>query len=180
MQLIALLLLLSIIPPDATVAQAVYHGSTPAHRDVRSFLSIAQTDSIDFIRWKLLMRGGQYDLSCHFGLSKAGTNGFINTREVAFSGAVLQEANYIILKQGDKTLHLMKINSNLFHLLDKKKAFLVGNGSYSYVLNIDAPLMSDQFNLQVKQAVDDNIMAFEGRTPCQELSRQLGLHKSAV
>jgi len=178
MKILCILFTISIICVYANDEESVYHGSTPAHPDVRDFLDIPQTDSIDFIRWKLVLRSLQYDLKCQFGVSKGGTSGFINEKEVGFSGSLVMDGDYYVLRGGDKTLNLLKINPNLFHLLDKLKAFLVGNGSYSYVLNTDTPIKSGEFNLQFTQGPSENPMAFEGRTPCQELSRLMGLDKS--
>ncbi|MBD0277290.1 MAG: hypothetical protein ICV81_04905 [Flavisolibacter sp.] len=55
---------------------------------------------------------------------------------------------------------------------------LVGNGGYSYALNSTAPLKTDQFNIQPIQGMLIFPVVFEERTPCQERSSLLGLHKS--
>ena len=56
----------------------IYTGSTPADAIVRSFLGIPLTDSIDFIRWKLILQDNRYQLQCNYGISKPNTDGFIN------------------------------------------------------------------------------------------------------
>jgi len=57
---------------------------------------------------------------------------------------------------------------------------LVGTGGYSYALNMTTPVKTDQFNLQSNPTAVKYAMAFQGRTPCQELSRLMGLDKSSA
>src|SRR5688572_14702187 len=68
--------------------ETAYQGSTPAHTAVREFLNISLTDSIDFIRWKLVFNGSSFELSCSYGLCQPGTPGFSNEKKVAFTGAL--------------------------------------------------------------------------------------------
>lgn len=177
MKIISSLLILTIICSCVSGKEAVYVGSSPAHLDVRKFLGISLTDSINFIRWKIAIGSSQYELKCQYGLSRGGTNGFVDEKKVAFSGRLTKQGNYYHLQQRNKTFYLMELNSNLLHLLDKNKTLLIGNGGYSYTLNIDVPVKTDQFNLLFKQTPVQSSMAFEGRTPCQELSRLLKLAK---
>ena len=156
----------------------VYYGSTPPHMAVREFLKISLTDSIDFIRWKLEINDNQYKLSCRYGISRPNTNGFMNEKELGFSGKLTKEGAYYHLHREAKTFHILEFNSNLLHLLDKNKRLLVGNGGYSYTLNIDTPIKSGQFSIPAKQPVLQPVIAFEGRTPCRELSTLLQLNKS--
>jgi hypothetical protein len=174
------LLVLTVICITACGKESVYQGSTPAHRDVRDFLGIPFTDSIDFIRWKLAICSDRYDLDCQYGVSKPGTRGFIDEKKIVFSGRLLKQGNYYQLQREGKTFYLLEINSNLLHLTDKHKALLIGDGSYSYALNNNRPIQSDQFNLQLKQSPAEKYMAFQGRTPCQELARLMGEDKSSA
>ena len=159
---------------------AQYTGSTPAHMNVREFLNISLTDSIDFIRWNLVLHEGSYDLDCHYGLGRAGTNGFINGQHIRFSGQLEKAGHYYHLKRGNKIFYIREINFNLLYLLDKNKSLLVGNGGFSYVLNNLVPKRSDQFNHPTKQGHPEYISTFQGRTPCQELSALMGRQSSAA
>ena len=172
-----ILFALAITGYRAHAQEFVYLGSTPAHADVRTFLDISKYDSIDFIRWNLVLHPASYVVTCSWGLAKAGTNGFVEAEVVVKSGAVVRNHFVYTLLADGKLLHLQKINPNLFHLLDNNKKFLVGNGSYSYLLNSANPVESDELNLLPKQRAFTNVMAFEGRTPCQELSALLKLNK---
>ena len=172
------LLMLSFFPFFVRAKAPVYYGSTPPHLAVREFLHISLTDSIDFIKWKLEISSNVYKLSCRYGLSRPSTNGFINEKEVSFSGRLTRDGQYYHLHREGKTFHILELNSNLLHLLDKSKRLLVGNGGYSYTLNSDSPIKSGQFSIPAKQATQHSAIAFEGRTPCQELSTLLHLSKS--
>ena len=146
-----------------------YTGSTPAHDEVKNFLGIPLTDSIDFIRWKLSLHSNNYELSCEYGIGKPSTKGFINRKTASFTGILSREKNYYQLHHGNKTLHILSINSNILHLLDQNKNLLTGNGGFSYALNSNNPLKTDQFNFQSKPGAINTPMAFQGRTPCDGL-----------
>ena len=173
-----LCLLAAYIPGMAK--QSVYQGSTPAHPDVRKFLNISLTDSIDFIKWQLAIETDKYELNCRYGLAKGGTDGFTNERQIRLAGIITKRGYNFILNAEGRSFFLLQINSNLLHLLDKKQNLLVGNGGYSYTLNTDSPVKTDQLNISLKQAPLTAEAAFQGRTPCQELSKTMGLNKSAA
>ena len=178
MKTLSALLLHLILFTCANGKETVYEGSTPAHIDVRKFLGISLTDSIDFIKWKLVIETGRYELNCKYGLAKGGTDGFSNEKKVQSSGNLVKQGNHYSLHVGSKILWLLEINPNLLHLLDRNKSMLVGNGGYSYTLNLDTPEKTDSFNLSLKQIPFKFSVAFEGRTPCQELAAMMGLNKS--
>jgi hypothetical protein len=62
------------------------------------------------------------------------------------------------------------LNASLFHLLDGEKNLLVGTGGFSYTLNAEEPLHTDQVSITSKQTVLKDSMVFQGRTPCGEFS----------
>jgi hypothetical protein len=174
MRLFFILVVSIIVACSAGEKGIVYQGSTPADLTVRKFLGISLTDSIDFIKWQLVIHSANYELNCQYGLSKAGTNGFTNGREARFSGGLRKNDGYYDLRHGEKTLSILEVNSNVLHLLDANRKFLIGNGGYSYALNSSTPVKSDKFNNPFNQGSAENEMAFQGRTPCRELSALLG------
>ena len=178
MKIISSILVLMIICCCANGKESVYQASTPAHLVVRNFLGISLQDSIDFIRWKLTMRANNYALNCQYGIGKPNTNGFIDEKRVVFTGKLSKQGNYYLLQQQGRTIYLFEVNNNLLYLLDKNKNMLVGNGGWSYALNNVAPVKTDQFNLSIKQNRLPASMAFEGRTPCKELSKLMGSNRS--
>lgn len=158
--------------------QQTFVGSTPGHSVVRSFLGIASTDSIDFIRWKLEINANRFTLQCQYGLSKPSTPDFINEKRVAFEGDLTKKENHYFLLYHGKRLSLLEVNGSLLHLLDEHKQMLIGNGGYSFALNNIDTVKADQFNIQPSQSTVNGPLVFEGRTPCQELSALLDLNKS--
>jgi hypothetical protein len=154
--------------------ERVYQGSTPAHAAVREFLNISRTDSIDFIRWKIVLNGTRFELSCSYGLCQPGTNGFSNEKKVAFSGNLEKQEHLFELRHQATVFYIREINDNLVHLLDKNRQLLTGNGGWSYTLNNVSPGSYKEFFYPATQKKRDNIMVFEGRTPCRPLSRIIG------
>jgi hypothetical protein len=180
MKLIFALSMLFFLSCNVKAKAPVYYGSTPPDMAVREFLNISLTDSIDFIKWKLELSANNYKLSCRYGIGRPNTNGFTNEKEVNFSGKLSKDERYYHLRRKAKTLQILELNSNLLHLLDKNKRMLVGNGGYSYTLNIDSPVKSTEFGFPARQTDLESVIAFEGRTPCQELSTLLRLNKRDV
>src|SRR6478735_6661600 len=91
-----------------------YTGSTPAGSVIRSFLGISLKDSIDFIRWQLILNGSSYTLDCNYGIGKPNTNGFMEGgMKIKLSGSVFKKEYYYLLQNGDKALKIASINNNL-------------------------------------------------------------------
>jgi hypothetical protein len=148
--------------------ERIFTASTPADIVIRSFLGIPQPDSIDFIRWKLVLTDNNYKLHCNYGISKPNTNGFINGgKTIELSGVVAIEKNYYQLKNGSTVLNIIELNDNLLHLLSTDKSLLVGNGGWSYTLNNIKPSIADEINIQAKHSLLQDSIVFDGRTPCK-------------
>jgi hypothetical protein len=169
MKIVISLLSMVLSVSGAGSGEKIYTASTPAAPVIRSFLGIPLADSIDFIRWKITFSGNHYTLHCNYGLSKPNTNGFINGGgKIDLEGALKKEKNIYQLRNGNKILTMAELNSDLLHLLDADNSLLIGNGGWSYAINNMSPSVSDQINsnVQTKQTVLKDSMAFEGRTPC--------------
>ena len=179
MRTFTLILLLTCLYSCSSGKDRTFIASTPAHIDVREFLGISLTDSIDFIRWKLVFNDINYTLNCEYGIGKPNTNGFIDEKRVNFSGKVNRNGNYYALQQGNRTMWMFEINNNLIHLLDKNKAMLIGNGGWSFTLNNTAPVKTDVFNIPTKKIHPEPFMVFEGRTPCKDASSTYSLRNDA-
>lgn len=167
MKIIVTLLAFTFFISCANSKETNYTASTPAALIVKTFLGIPLTDSIDFVRWKLTLTDLRYSLECNYGIGKPNTNGFYDGgKKVALSGTVKKEDNNYILQNGNETLKLTEINSNLLHILNNDNSLLIGNGGWSYAINSITPIPNDQNKLSVKQTIIKDSMAFEGRTPC--------------
>lgn len=167
MKVIVPLLIILCIASNTSGRESIYTGSTPAAPVVRTFLGIPLSDSIDFIRWKIVLDNGQYQLSCNYGISKANTSGFINGgAKVELSGRYKKENNYIILKNGSIMLRAVQLNENLLHLLGTGNQLLVGNGGWSYTLNSVSPQVAYEISIVASPAAFKDSIAYEGRTPC--------------
>jgi len=172
MKLISSILLILLFSSCANGKEKIYIGSTPASgMSVRAFLGIPVSDSVDFIKWRLAIGENKYSLQCQFGISKPNTDGFINDgTKIELQGGLRKENNYYILQNGDKTLMMLGLNTNLLHLLNEDKSLLIGNSGWSYTLNSEKPSGTDRINIFSKQAFPKDSIAFEGRTPCRDFA----------
>ena len=167
MKLIATFLSMILFVSCANSNETNYTGSTPAEPIVRTFLGISQTDSIDFIRWKLSLTDKKYSLECRYGIGKPNTNGFYDEKKVVLSGSVKKQNNNYILEHGNHILKLAELNANLLHIVNNDNTLLRGGAGWSYALNNMAPSATDQFyTITKQQIVTNDSIAFEGRTPC--------------
>ncbi len=163
---ISLVLLLSCV----SAKDRNFTASTPAGAVVKTFLGIPLSDSVDFIRWKLVINDLKFSLDCNYGIGKPNTNGFIGGgKTISFSGNVKRENNYFRLVHDNKSLQLLELNNDLFHIVNTDKSLLVGNGGWSYALNNESPISSKELSIHSSPIVLKDSMAFEGRTPCRNL-----------
>lgn len=162
------LLCFILIAARAGAKEKVYTASTPAGTVVRNFLGIVLSDSVDFIRWKIVLNDTAYQLYCNYGISKPNTAGFIGDgKKIELNGRLGEEKNYCVLWNGSKRLKMAVLNTNIFHVMDADSHLLVGNGGWSYSLNRIAPVISNQaYSSTAVSALKDS-MVLEGRTPCQ-------------
>lgn len=175
MKPLSFFLLVFLVASCASGKQRSYTGSTPAAPAVRFFLGIPFSDSIDFIRWKIIISDDKYSLKCQYGISKPNTNGFMNDgKKVELNGEVKKEKSYYYLRNGNKTLKVLEINEDLLHLLNDNNSLLTGNGGWNYTLNNDMPLHSDKVNLTPEQKTLKDSTAFQGKTPCFQFGRIRG------
>ena len=148
--------------------EKAFTGSTPGGIVIRKFLGIPTSDSIDFMRWKLIIRDHDYNLQCNYGIGKNNSNGFINGgKKIELTGTLKKEKNYYRFQNGDKTLLAAELNPDLLHLLDENNMLLIGNGGWSYTLNSMTASLSDQINFTAQAGILKDSMDFQGRTPCK-------------
>lgn len=167
MKMIMAFLSLILISSYVTGKERSFTGSTPAGIIVKSFLGISLTDSVDFIRWQLILSEEHYKLSCSYGIGKPNTNGFINGGEkIVLKGVLHKEKHNYQLQNGSKTLQLIELNEDLLHLLDTDHNLLVGNGGWSYTLNNLRPTFTSEMNTTAAQTIFKDSLVFDGRTPC--------------
>ncbi|MES1217181.1 MAG: hypothetical protein ABUT20_16830 [Bacteroidota bacterium] len=151
----------------AGAKEKIFVASTPAGIEVKSFIGIALKDSVDFIRWKLVLDENHYSLFCNYGISKPNTTGFYNDGyKVKLSGTIKKENNYYQFINGNKILKAIELNTDLIHLLDADNHLLRGNGGWGYTLNNVQPSGIDRINISAKPVILKDSMTYEGRTPC--------------
>jgi hypothetical protein len=150
------------------VKEMNFIASTPSNSMVRDFLDISQSDSIDFIRWKLKIKDDEkFEVVCTYGIAKANTNGFVNEQKVEWTGTASINDGVVTLNLKGKTLCMLLLNPNIMHLLYPNGTMMVGNGGWSYTLNSVTPLSATAFNLKAKNIGFTDSIVFDGRTPCR-------------
>lgn len=151
---------------DQLKGDDIFIASTPANRQLKAFLGIPVSDSVDFVRWQLIFRDSSYTLNCHYGIGKPNTNEFINgghKRELA--GGWFKEDRVRTLKNGMRQLNLVEISNNILHLMDTDGKLMIGNGGWSYTLNNKMPNTSSDIFAKSQPGMLKDSTGFEGRSP---------------
>lgn len=162
-------------------------ASTPGGKEIKTILGIDLSDSIDFIRWNILLdtSSGKYKVDLQYGIAKPNTNGFITPKSKTFEGKFLVSSGVYILRSPSmkKDLKFIKLNEHLFHILGTDGNLLVGNGGWSYVLNNTSSGMqiSELKGLESEFQLfgeNDSVITFDGRTPCDQIPKAFNLDVS--
>lgn len=162
-------------------------ASTPGGKEIKTILGIDLKDSIDFIRWNVLLdsSSGKFKVELQYGISKPNTVGFISPKFKIIEGKFGVSWGTYILKSASlpNDLRFIKINEHLFHVLGLDQNLLVGNGGWSYVLNNSSSGMqvSELKGLETdfKSFGDqDSVITFDGRTPCYQIPQDFNLQMS--
>lgn len=173
MRIVPVCIMLFLLNSCVSGKETIYVASTPAGTVVRSFLGIALTDSVDFIRWRIALTDRNYEIQCNYGVSKPNTNGFINDgRKIELKGKVIKKESQYLLVNGSAAIHITELNRDILHFADVTNTLLVGNGGWSYTLNAMPPIGEKQINAPVKQTMLADSIAFEGRSPCAGIEVQ--------
>lgn len=174
----------------------VLAASTPCDADIRSILGIPADIKCDFIRWNLALdeRRKTFDLDIRYGEAEPNTLGFRGggeerklIGEFRVSSLHNDRGKQVIYQleprgSGSK-FSLLKLNENLFHVLEPGGRMMVGNGGWSYTLNRKEPVpnasaLISTFSQRRPQS-DYPQMVFDGRTPCQAPARLIGFPAAA-
>jgi hypothetical protein len=155
-------------------------GSTACDAAIKNALAIPAETPCDFIRWNLRMSSGKdsyFTLDVNFGVSQPNTLGFIDGgRRINASGRFTEikladRREVFRLKAGQPAvdLSLVRINSNLFHVLSPDGKLMVGNGGWSYSLNRVEAVVGvtiGSVSLAPSEPAKAAQVTFDGRTPC--------------
>lgn len=160
-------------------------GTTPCDAEVRRFVGIAVGVPCDRITWRLALSGppSTYTLTAAFGVQESSGPGLVNGGSVAHlhgAWSTLKGTNAnasVVYRLSDassgRSAAFARIGDNLLHLLNDDKRLAIGNASWSYTLSGTSALRRD---VPSEPAVARKAAGvFEGRTPCQELARELGV-----
>ena len=130
-------------------------GCTPGDEDIKSTLSIPLETKIDFIRWNLKLESpNTFVLDIAYGESQPNTldlKGGGEKRSLKGKYTVSKLTGnpgfkevYSLKDPGlTKSILLVKLSENVFHLLTSQNHLMVGNGGWSYSLSREGPVNSN-------------------------------------
>lgn len=178
------------VPGSRPAAAIEFVGSTPCGGAVRRFLAIDKT-TCEQVTWELALgsRSGAdsaFDLVARYHLPVPESPNHLD------AGTALQlrgvwsstpgsaphpgRTKYTLTAEG-RSLQLVLLERDLLQLLTAENRLMVGNAGWSYTLNRrDASPARAVRRMEALDSTPRGLAgAFEGRTPCQEISRVIDL-----
>ncbi len=175
---------------DSPASSMTLGACTPGDPLIKSLLGLPADKAIDFIRWEIVLNensanAGSFILNINYGISQPNTLGFISGGEkknltgsymISKSTDARLNGDIFRLKQaGGNTLSFVKLNDNLFHLLDSAGHLIAGDAGWSYTLNrketvavpASLPALIPFSSLPADMSSE---IIYEGRTPCMEIA----------
>lgn len=134
-------------------APEVFAGSSPCDPVMRPWMAIPSNTDCEFIKWKLLLfknpendQQQRFNLTYTYGVSKPGTEGFLNGGHNAEMTGNWRVLNNCINLPGQSVIQLrdnkiktpltfLKLNHSILHLTDQEGHLMIGNAGWSYTLN---------------------------------------------
>lgn len=168
----------------------IFVGCTPGDDLIKSQLGIKNETVIDFIKWDLTFsnpNSNTFVLNIVYGESQPNTLGFKNGgQKKSYQGEYRISKNngneiYQLKSNEFQTeIALIKLNTNIFHILTPQKQLMIGNGGWSYTLNnkspdnINYPLPTLTSSTSVLKDTSLEVI-YDGRTPCQNFASENNL-----
>lgn len=175
-----------ILAPAGGAPASDYSGSSPCGPDVRRFLSIPSNQPCERVTWRLRVRERAFELDATYGIQAVNAPGFAaNPGQARLSGTLstsgpiasyARSAVYTLRHDTGRTLDFALIDGDLLHVLDSRKRLLAGDGGWSYTLTregINGAVIEKRDLVPAPKL--EGAGDFEGRTPCREISKMLGL-----
>jgi hypothetical protein len=174
-----------LLAAASTGTAATYAGTTPCSEVARTFLAIDRGERCESVSWRLTFAGESYTLATTRGVGQP------NTRHL-IGGGTRKELRgrwkagppgrgrwpVVVLEAASTRLSLARITDNVLQLMDGGGHLAIGDGGWSYTLNRD-PLGTESRPPAIPEKATLGKLdgRFVGRTPCQEIARQLALAK---
>ncbi len=201
--LCAVLILLSLSAtgralPGSRDAITEFVGGTPCDEPVRRFLGI-NTAVCQQITWELSLANDAatrpFELRAVYHLPIPGSPNHLDagtplrlrgTWTTTNGAGVHKNAPVYSLTIEGRTLRFVLLENNLLHVLTSDSRLMVGNGGWSYTLNRHPATPTEGRRMEPIEpsmhGTESKVLAyrglagrFDGRTPCQEISKHLNL-----
>ena len=181
-----LLVFLMMLTGNENIDKLSLVASTPADLPLRKTLNIDPALAVDFIRWRLELKNNQFELSLNYGESQPNTMGFKSgdisstyrgRYTVAFSPEYNTDIYTLKSDQLGNELALLKINNNIYQILETSSSLMNGNGGWSYTLNNTNPETKPYPSALTFHTTKHPArrIIYDGRTPCEEFSSEYKL-----
>ncbi len=152
---------------------------TTCPQDIRGFLNIPANARCDMVKWRFeISDDGSYTLNTQWGY-------YVNNRTFTYTGALvdsrgtydIRDKRFYTLKSERGSLSLLKLNENMFHLLDKNNKISQGGEGYANILNREKPVIDKTIDF-VATKNEDKDFVLTGRTPLKPFDKELPIADS--
>lgn len=189
---------------DRATVVAAFAGSSPCSESIRPLLQIPSEANADLIHWTLtLYRHPQtlapagYKLRCDYGPAVPNLPGLGKMRSTVQKEGAWTIAKGItsnpdaVVYELSGAVALSRVDENILHVLNPDRSLMIGSGGWSYTLNrVESSEKPGELALALTRSSAPRTISpmatgpavfgvFEGRTPCQGISRELNLPEDA-
>ena len=197
MKKISTLLLIVLLMSGFSIRQSkeikteVFVGSTPCDSPVKAIFNIHEKDSIDFMRWGLILSipdsgQGFFSIDLSYGIGQPNTLSFIsggnkfNTEGTIAISKLQSGATVYTLNSKDlkSKLSLIRLSNSILHILTAEKRLMVGNGGWSYSLGKKDPIAKSVLPSSMSALnmnIENGTLTFSGRTPCEPVNTEYNM-----
>lgn len=154
--------------PASALAGGEFTGTTACEGAKPPLPQIAKGTNCELATWSLDFEPDTYRLAVSYGRAERSGPGIADPEKVRMAGDWTETGGVVELASADPDLRvkLVRIGSDVLHVLDADSELLIGSGGRSYTLNRTGATVSPLLTAAFDEGGTPGGGVFEGRTPC--------------
>ena len=158
------------------IATVTFASCTECPKETRDFLNIPTDVKCDMIKWKLDMSdNGTYQLSGQWGYYVNNSTWTKQGELVDPAGSWKMDGDVCTLMSKNRTLQLLKLDDNIFQIIDKDKKIVPGGAGFANTFNRVNPVRDKSIDFKPGNTAIQQEIELTGRTPLKPFDKLLGI-----
>lgn len=151
---------------------------TACPKDVRGFLNLPADAKCEMVKWKLdVSENGSYTVNANWGY-------WVDNRTFKYTGKADSKGEYKVdsriysFSNKYASLLMLRLNQNMFQLLDNNKNLLPGDEGYANMLTRTDPVEDKSLDFVSPKTFKKEDLVISGRTPLRPFDKELPIADS--